>query len=470
VAGGCAGQLVINTFDTRKHAVVIGGSLAGLLSANALTPSFDRVTVLERDTLPLEPNHRAGVPQARHVHTLLIGGHRAIEAQLPGFDAALASCGAPRIDWPQDALVHSQYGWWPRYRSDLVSRFASRDLIEHTIRAMVRENPRISILERTDAVGLIGTADRIEGVRSRARDGHVSEATVEHRADLVVDASGRSSKLNAWLEAVGCQIPADTTVDAHVGYASRLYRPPAGHDPGWKLLLVRNPMPGTRGGGIYSIDAERWIVTLGGFAGDMPPLEDDGFLGFARSLGVPHLADALESAEPLSEVVGYRRTLNVLHHFDRAKRWPVGLVALGDAVCGFDPVYAQGMSVAARGAQLLGSMVGSTRHTELGPRFQASLAAMIRDPWDLAVQEDLRYSGTESTIPRTRLLATRAWYGDRVLRAVVHEPDVHRAFVEVLHLLRPASDLARPGIAARVLRPRRSSGGDAGSPAPAAQA
>jgi flavin-dependent dehydrogenase len=445
----------------RAHAVVIGGSLAGMLAARTLAPHFERITVLERDRFPESPEPRMGVPQARHVHTLLMGGYGAIESLVPGFDAALEAAGAPQVDWPLDSRVHSQYGWWPRYPSDLVSRFGSRDLIEHTVRTLVIGTPGIVVEEGTDAIGLHATSTGVGGVRVRRRDGGSDDAPDVILADLVIDASGRSSRLPAWLEEVGYPRPPEITVDPRVGYASRYYRPSSDPDPGWKLLLVRNLSPSTRGGGVYTVEGGRWIVSLGGYGSDYPPQDDTGFLAFADSLGVPDLGDALRTAEPLGPVVGYRRTVNVLRRLDRMRRWPRGLVALGDAVCGFNPIYGQGMSVAALGARLL----GETWDAQAGAddtewRFQQALARLLRGPWDLAVHEDYRFPGTLGP-PRSRLAGLRAGYEDQVFRAAVSDRAVHRTFVEVLHMLRPASDLARPGTVARVAWARLRAGREA---------
>ena len=401
---------------------MIGGSLAGMLAARALATSFERITVLERDHFPVSPEPRMGVPQARHVHTLLMGGYRAIESLLPGFDAALAAAGAPQLDWPLDCRIHSQFGWWPRYPSDLVSRFGSRDLIEHTIRQLVVGTPGITVEEGTEAVGLVESPVGVGGVRFRRRGGGEVAEPEEIRADLVVDASGRSSKLPTWLGELGYPSPPEIAVDPQVGYASRYYQPPSGFDRGWKLLLVRNLSPSTRGGGIYSVEGGRWIVTLGGYGADYPGQDDDGFLAFAASLGVPDLVDALRTAEPLGPIVGYRRTVNVLHQLDRMRRWPRGLVALGDAVCGFNPIYAQGMSVAALGARLLGeTWAAHGAADDVEWRFQRGLARLLRDPWELAVHEDYRFPGTKGrgrpewrrSVPGTRTRCSGRWWSIR---------------------------------------------------------
>jgi hypothetical protein len=251
---------------SRDHAVVIGGSIAGMLAARALAPHFERVTVLERDNLPASPGPRIGVPQARHVHTLLMGGYGAIESLVPGFDAALEAAGAPRIDWPLDSRVHSQYGWWPRYASDLVSRFASRDLIEHTVRTLVIWTSGIMVEQGTDAIGLHATRTGVGGVRVRRRGSGAGNEPEVIQADLVVDASGRSSRLPAWLEEVGYPQPPEVTVDPQVGYASRDYQLPSGYDSDWKLLLVRNlaQHAGRWGvhGGRRSLDRVPWRVRL----------------------------------------------------------------------------------------------------------------------------------------------------------------------------------------------------------------
>ena len=424
-----------------------------MLAARALLPLFERITVLERDHFPAGPEPRAGVPQARHVHTLLLGGYGAMEALVPGFDATLAAAGAPAIDWPRNSLVHSQFGPWPRYASDMVSRFASRDLIEHVVRRAAMGSAAIRVEEGCDVMGLLEDRGRVGGVRVRLRGGPAETEPDDIPADLVVDASGRSSHATQWLTSMGFPAPPETTVDPHVGYASRYYRPPPGMDHDWKLLLVRNRIPGTRGGGIYSIEGGRWIVTLGGFGGDYPAQDDEGYLAFAGSLGVDAFSDALAAAEPLGPVVGYRRTVNVWRHFDRMERWPRGFVALGDAVCAFNPVYAQGMSVAALGARLLGDTFASAEGVDREGTFQARLARLLRGPWNLATQEDYRYPETEGP-PRSRLSSLRDRYADEIMRAAVTDRVVHRAFIDVVHMRRPASHLGRPGMAARVVRAR----------------
>lgn len=440
-----------------RRALIIGAGLAGLCAARVLADHVDDVLIVERDRLPGAPQTRSGTPQARHLHNLLLRGQHDLEALFPGFGAELEAGGAVAADLARDIRFHSIWGWFPRYESDLRSRLCSRLLVEHVVRERVRALPRVRWLEQHRALELLGDARGVSGVRC-ARVGMSSNDTVDIKADLVIDASGRSTRLPQWLATLAGAPPPVTEVDPHMGYATRLYRMPRTR-PDWHLLLVRNPLPSTRAGGVLPLEGDRWIVTLAGFAGDYPPTDAAEFVAFARSLAVADMAEALEQAEPLSEPIGYRQTNNLWRHYEKLAQWPLGLAAVGDAVCSLNPMYGQGMSAVAREALLLRDTV--VRHgatVALGARLRGVLARARIAPWVMATSEDYRYAGTTGPA-RSLTLKLQHWMTDAIAHAAMRDTTVHYRWMRVVNLLDPPATLLRPALLARTavarLRPAR---------------
>ena len=445
-----------------SHALVVGGGMAGLLAARVLTEHFERVTILERDRLPAGPESRAGVPQARHVHGMLMRGRLILERLFPGLDAELAAAGAPSVDWTTDCRLFSFGAWKLRISCGITTRSGSRDLLEWSVRRRLAASGRVRLVEACEVTGLLAADGhaRVVGVRTRPRNhGGGGLAPTEDRfADLVVDASGRSSRAPEWLRALGYTPPRETTVNAFLGYTSRWYARPTALRADWKLLLVQaTPPVGTRGGVVLPVEGDRWIVTLAGAARDYPPTDERAFLDFARSLPSPILAEAIEAAQPLSPIFGYRRTENRLRHCADLPRWPDGFVLIGDAVCAFNPVYGQGMAVCAQEVTVLGRSLRTQRQrrprgdlTGLARRFHRELARTHAPAWMLATGEDFRYPTTQGGRPgtTTRLLH---WYVDRLIRTATGSPAAHRAFLQVWHMLEPPSALFHPAVMAQVL-------------------
>ena len=444
------------------HAVVIGAGMAGLWAGRVLAEHFGQVTIVERDRLPDHPAHRRGVPQARHAHTLLARGYQILERLFPELDADLEAAGAPRVDWLRDCRSYLNGDWVERAPSRLITRACSRDLLEWVVRSTLASRDRVRFLEGRHVTGLvydesIGSVTSVK-LRSWGREDTDAGDDEELLADLVVDASGRDSGSPTWLAALGFGEVRETVVNPFLGYATRLYRPPGDRDVDWRAMIVSNAPPRqTRGGVIYPVEGGCWLVTLAGIARDYPPTDEAGFLAFARSLDTPALYEALSIAEPLSPIWGYRRTENRLRHYERLPRWPDGFVALGDAVCAFNPVYGQGMTASALGALALDRCLRAQRRRQpggalrgLGRRFQRELAQCNATPWLLATGEDYRWPTT--TGGRRGILTTAAHrYVDRVLGLASREPAVGRPFFEVLHLLRPPVRLFSPRILRGVL-------------------
>lgn len=440
-----------------NHALVIGGSIAGLLTAWILANHFERVTIIERDRYPEEPASRKGVPQSRHVHVLLTRGQRVLEQFFPGLQAELSAAGAPTVDWTADCASFGLAGWITRFPSGLVSQACTRDLLEYAIRHRLMQNPRIHWRQGWEATGLMPnqSGDGVAGVylRSRCPGGHAAD-TETIQASLVVDATGYNSHAPEWLTSLGYAEPKQTVIDSSLGYASRLYQRPQDSHTDWKVLLLRSNSPNEhRNGIIYPLEGDRWIVTLGGVGSDHPPNDEEGFLAFARSLASTQLYDAIKDAKPISPIYGYQRTENRRRHFERLPRWPEQFIVVGDAVCTFNPIHGQGMSTAALGAQALDECLHAYppgRRSGLARRFQQQLTRVIETPWAMAVGEDMRIQQAGGTQPG---LLNRAlqWYMERLAKHAAQTPYICQTFIEVAHLIKPPSAFFQPRIAFQVV-------------------
>lgn len=336
--------------------------------------------------------------------------------------------------------------------------YASRVLLECHVRRRLAVLPGVTLQPRTEVTALIGdeTGDGVVGVMLRSRDGS-DEANVAEPllADLVVDASGRGSAAPAWLEELGYDTPPDETVHSGIGYASRLYRKPAEWPGDWDGVIINGRPPhNPRAGLILPIEDGLWHVSLGGFAGNHPPTDEAGFLDWARQLPDPSLYEAIRVAEPVTPIRGYRTPQNRLRRFDLLDRWPEGFIAVGDSVCAFNPIYGQGMTVAAMGVELLEESL--RRQTDApGPgfaqRFQRELKKVVADPWLIASGEDLRWGVPATGVKPAPGSALVRRYLDRVLRRGRHDAQVAGAFLSVIGMLAPPASLFAPRILLPVL-------------------
>jgi 2-polyprenyl-6-methoxyphenol hydroxylase-like FAD-dependent oxidoreductase len=337
-------------------------------------------------------------------------------------------------------------------RTGLVVLCASRPVLEGHVRARVRAIPNLRFLDRCDILGLAATPDgrRVTGVRVlRRADGSAAQLL---GADLVVDATGRGARTPMWLEALGYPRPRQEQVRIGLGYASRTYRLPADALAG-DLAVLQAATPGhPRTGGLQRLEGDRWMLTLGGILGDHPPTDPDGFLEFARSLRFPDIYETVRDAEPLDDPVSFRFPASVRHRYERLGRFPDGLLVVGDAVASFNPVYGQGMSVAALEALTL------RRHLERGTRpqprrFFADLARVVDVPWEIAAGGDLVFPEVQGRrTPKGRLLNA---YITRLHAAAARDASLADAFVRVAGLVAPPQTLLHPRVAVRVVRPGR---------------
>lgn len=445
---------MVGTHKDREHALVLGASMAGLLTARVLSEHFERVTLVERDVLPRDGDHRRGVPQGRHVHALLPQGSRILEELFPGIVADLSSAGAPLLD--NLARLHF------RVLGNLLSRQASqlepaavqasRPFLEARVRSRVRNLPNVRILDGHDILELVGSPhkDRITGVRVVAREesAHVQRVIC---ADLVVDAMGRAGRTPAWLERLGYPRPEEQRIQVDVSYTSlpvRLRPESVGAD-----LLLIGPQPGRLTGmGLFAYEDDTWMFTVMGYGDAHPEPNWDSMLAVADRIAPPWAAAALADAQQLGEIRVHHYPASVRRRYEGLARFPEGLLVTGDALCTFNPIYGQGMTVAAEEALALREALAHGDHA-LQRRFFRAAARHVDVAWDLSVGSDLalpEVAGQRSLQVR----GINAYIG-RLLGVAQHDPVVATQFLRVIGFLDSPSTLFHPRVLGRVLRGAR---------------
>jgi 2-polyprenyl-6-methoxyphenol hydroxylase-like FAD-dependent oxidoreductase len=447
-----------------EHAVVIGGSLGGLLAARVLSDHFRRVTILERDRVHDYPESRKGQAHTQHVHLLFAAGFQVMQHYFPDLRAALLAGGA-LVTRGGDAVRWYTHGGYRRpVDMGAEALVATRPFLEHLIRQRVLALPGVRLSDGAAVRRLLRTdgSGRVAGVLVDWRhEGAAGLAEMgELRGELVVDCSGRGSRLPRWLVEMGYAQPPVSTVGIDVVYATRIYRrdPQGGH--GRQLVQIETEAPRERrAGAMLPVEGNRWMVTLGGIHGDCPVRDEASFGAFAAGLPAPDIANIISHAEPLSEVFTHRFARDVRRHYEKLTEAPDGLLALGDALASYNPLYGQGMTVAALEARALDRLlVASETLDGLPLRYFRRAAKVVDTPWQIAVGADFRYPQTTGEKPPGTALVNR--YLTRVHRATHHDEVVSRTFLRVANLLEPPSSLFHPRLMWRVLR----NGNAAGSP------
>ncbi|MBA8793737.1 2-polyprenyl-6-methoxyphenol hydroxylase-like FAD-dependent oxidoreductase [Friedmanniella endophytica] len=426
-------------------AVVIGASFAGLLSASALRRRGYDVTVLERDVLAPDTGPRDGVAQSRQPHVLLHRGLLAIESLLPGVEQdLLARGGVPfntgRMPW------FGEHGWSPvnDWSFEIIS--ISRPVLEAVVREHVLAQPGLTLESGARVDGLERDGDRWRVRRAGAEP---------LSAELVVDATGRSSRLPHWLAELGVRVPEPDTIDAKVGYACRAYRVPDGARLGLRTgILVASTPEHPRGGLALPIENGRWLVCAVGYGDDRPTRDNEAFEPFFRSLRDPALSDLIAGLEPDGDVIIHRQTQNRRQRYVDASDWPGGLLAVGDALCAFNPVYGQGITVSACQAELLASEP-TLRAGPLGGaatrRLQRRVGAITELPWSVATSEDLRMPTSDGELTAVQR-ASLVWTTRLMRLSAAGDEACVRTFNRVYHLMGDPKLLFSPPVVRSVLR------------------
>ncbi|WP_009634184.1 FAD-dependent oxidoreductase [Synechocystis sp. PCC 7509] len=439
------------TTNINDSAIVIGGSIAGLLSARILSDRFASVTIIETDKLPELPSPRIGVPQSVQPHILFTKGYRILGELFPEIEEQLKAGGAISIDWTREFHHFNRMGWNANSLtpSDLISVTCSRPLLEWSIRQQLAKYANVQFVDGYRVTRLLSRETQITGVALRSSTGLETELS----ASLVVDASGRRSQAPNWLKELGFAPPPETIINPFLGYATRRYQQPEGFKSNWKVMLISSAPPtGTRLGYLAKIENGEWIATLGGYGGDFPPIDDRGFLDFARSLPSLEFYQAIKNAQPTSRIYAHRATTNRLRHYEQITL-PQGFVALGDSVCALCPVYGQGMTVSAIATTILRDWLNqSPTLSALKPaRFQKKLAKSNSLSWMLATGQDLRFATTKGGDKPIKSGGFFHSYTERLLKLTNSDPNMNALLMEVAHLLKSPLALYHPQVVFQVL-------------------
>lgn len=431
-----------------KIGIVIGASLAGLFAARVMADHFDRVVVLERDTLRGDEPRRC-LPQARHTHLIRSGGQRALETLFPGLTDRLGEAGAIVGDALRDIKRFVGGGYYCHAPSGLCSILMSRPLLDREICASVLARGNVEILENCYVESLVASPDRmrVTGVRATLRD-EPGAASRFMAAELVIDATGCATRTPAWLTTNGYAAPEKETVDVLLGFSSQTYRRKPEHLVGFDGVVIGPTDGNLRGAAMLAQEGGRWIVTIAGYLRQYPPTDDEGFRGFLAGLPASDISKVVEDAESLSPPFRSTFPANVRYRYERLPRFPAGLLVMGDALCRLNPFSGQGITVCALQALAMQKLLEGGGGVD--PReFFAAAAEVIDNPWQLTVEEDKHMVG--AAVRPTLRGRWLKWYMDRFHVAARSDRHVAIAYLMAADLHRPAASILRPEYLWRVL-------------------
>jgi 2-polyprenyl-6-methoxyphenol hydroxylase-like FAD-dependent oxidoreductase len=422
-------------------AVVLGGSVAGLLAARVLSDHARTVLIMEVDEPGDSSEPRPGLPQGSQIHMLLPGGMNQMERWFPGFaDEALAHGAEPLPVFAANAYLD---GVRKVVGSTEPTITCSRPFLEAQIRRRAVALPNVKSIT-CRAVGLEYGDGAVTGVRYQSTGGQNVQ-----QADLVVDAMGRSSRLSDWLGEAGWEKPALRRMRVELNYATAAVRRQPGDDGVFLASSQSSFAADDVGGAALRVEGDRWLMMLASYCDNRPGRTAEEFLQAVRTK-LPPAFGWLADRGLLGKVETYRQADSRRRDFHTLTRMPARLVAVGDAVASFNPIYGQGMTCAALHASCLSEYLRNGPDLAVPAREFFELQRIVVDAaWDLSTGGDLALPHVDGPYPRGYRL--QSLLTKQIIKAAVHDQVISRRFDEVSFMRAHPSTLARPGTLVRAL-------------------
>lgn len=430
--------------------MILGAGMAGLLSARVLSEFYEAVTVVERDDLPSTPSPRKGVPQGRHLHSLLCRGSQVLEELFPGLLAELAADGVNIVDDGDLSRIYTRMGPYELNRTDKFAdpttvrqHLPSRPVLEHHLRRHVQALPNIDIRDGHDVLELLAdTSRRVTGVRIADRNTGAEEALP---ADLVVDATGRATRTPAFLHDLGYGQPPEQLSTARGTYYSQRLAVPA--DAIAEKLVLVVPGDGSTAGGLVAAENGTYILTVTGLGGSAPPSNLADMLALAEQFAPATTIPGLRAAQPCGEIATYQYRRGAWRRYDKMPDFPAGLLVIGDALCTLNPLRGQGITMAALQTLVLRDTLRSGA-TDLGPRFYAAAAKLIAPIWYANESQEPTANADQ---PRSLSRSLTDWFTKTALRAAATDIVLTERLFRVGSLIDSPQRLQEPALLARIL-------------------
>jgi 2-polyprenyl-6-methoxyphenol hydroxylase-like FAD-dependent oxidoreductase len=438
-------------FDT---ACVLGGSIAGLVTARVLSDHARQVVIIERDEVSTAGRSRPSVPQDQHLHGLLPTLVLWMERWLPGLTREVQDLGAPPVGNDQFSLAFDGHPLAPN-DANWQALAIGRRFLEARIRARVTALPNVSVLHaratglqyHDGAVSAVSAVRYVEDVEDKAAG--------VLKTDFVVDAMGRSSRLSDWVRQDGYDQPRLERLDAPINYATALFERPVKAADLDKAIALAVFTPQYDSGEVSSaaanaIEGEQWIVTLGGYGNDRPGRTIDDFRAACAKL--PAVFAEATSGAVTRDIATYRQADSRRRHFTELRHFPARLISVGDSVASFNPAYGQGMTCAALQASCLSSYLTGVPDLESAATEFFDLQQLVVDAaWTVSAGSDAARLDRMNKVEVPEDVRQQRWAMEQVISAGLVDGSIAQAFLEVMCMLRHPDTLADPALLERAV-------------------
>lgn len=423
-----------------KRLVIIGAGVGGCYAAGALSHFFDETLVFDRDQLPDDPIPRAGVSQGPHIHGLLRRPFDIACELFPNFEADLSASGGIKLNYGNQARFHDSGRWQPKRDLGISIYSQSRPLLEQVLRRAAARCPGTTFHPSTTVNDYIIERGVVSGVLITKEDG---ESDIVD-ADLVVESGGRGSHILSLLKSHGYGEVDTVEFGVGVAYTSAFFtRTVKMHEEPY-AFVIRGNVPNTRSGVMFPIEGDRWVISLSGRFDEVPPAEDEGFFAFAQRLEDPILYETISRERRVSDYSRFMIPRIYLRSYEAMPRFPQRLLPIGDTVTGFNPVYGQGMAVAAQHALAIRDLfleiaASGGNLADLGSRALSRISEASSTAWGMSAPIDLVYPQTTGERPPD--LIEKVEFSRYVRQRIEVDADLHALHFRVMNLLEPGSVL-----------------------------